>query len=101
MTLAGFPAHAYDKPYLAELTHAARTKQLAERDEWRRLLHYKAGLLPGRFRSQVDAPPFFNSPSGKDDPQAELEATLERFFDPLPTAPDTQHPQCAFVARYQ
>lgn len=101
MILAGLPAQASSNPYLDELTRAARAQQLSERDEWRRLLHYKAGLLPGSFRSQVDASPFFNSPSGKDDPQAELEATLEHFFGPPPTAPDTQHPQCAFVARYQ
>ncbi|MEQ6341288.1 MAG: DUF4105 domain-containing protein [Gammaproteobacteria bacterium] len=100
-TLSWFPAYAADNPYLAELTHSARMKHLAERDEWQRLLHYKTGLLPGSIRSQVDAPPFFNSPVGKTHPQAELETTLARFFEPLPTEPDTQHAQCAFIARYQ
>jgi hypothetical protein len=47
--------------------------------------------------SQVDSPSFFNSPSGKKDPRAELEATLRSFF--AEAAEGDDHPQCRFAAR--
>lgn len=89
--------------YLAALIDTASAQQLQQRPEWRKLLHYKAGLLPGGFKSQVDAPEFFLAANGKTAPQAELEATLTAFFNPLPQNRDEQHlhPQCRFVARYQ
>ena len=88
---------------LSRLTQQAQDKQLHLRPEWRKLLHYKAGLLPGSLISQVDAPRFFLAATGKHDPAAELAATLTAFFEPLPQNRDDQHlhPQCVFVARYQ
>lgn len=96
-------AQATNQDYLAYLIQQAQDKQLQQRPEWRKLLHYKAGLLPNSFKSQVDAPEFFLAERGKTDPQAELEATLAAFFQALPRDRDVQHlnPQCRFVARYQ
>lgn len=93
------PAHAGDV-YLEELVTRAREHQLADRVEWRKLLHYKSGLLTPGVRSLVDSRGFFNAPNGKTDPQAELEATLASFFSEVDETPERQHPQCAFIARY-
>ncbi len=96
------PAAAATPAYLDELIQAARAQQLHQRPEWHKLLHYKPGLIPGSFKSQVDAPRFFLAETGKTDPAAELEATLAAFFEAFPTDRDAQHlhPQCLFVARY-
>ena len=94
---------ATDNNYINELIATAHNKQLAQRPEWHKLLHYKPRLLPNHYKSQVDAPRFFNAVDGKSDPNAELDATLTAFFSDFPEDVDTQqlHPQCLFVARYQ
>ncbi|MBI5410457.1 MAG: DUF4105 domain-containing protein, partial [Nitrospirae bacterium] len=43
---------------------------------------------------------FFLSPTGKTDPQAEMDATLAQFFSDEPVGRSRQPAQCAFVARY-
>jgi hypothetical protein len=61
------------------------------------LLHYKpAGSV---VRSLVDDPRFFNAPDGRQNPQAELDATLASFFQAEVKA-DEEHPRCKFIARY-
>lgn len=94
---------AADSDYLRELIATAHSMQLAQRPEWRKLLHYKPRLLPNRYQSQVDAPRFFNAVDGKGNPESELDATLTAFFAAFPEEIDAQqlHPQCLFVARYQ
>ena len=47
-----------------------------------------------------DDPGFFMAPDGKTDPQAELEATLARFFSDELVGRSKQTAQCAFIARY-
>src|SRR4051794_11114104 len=92
-----FAPSAFAGDYADELIERARQLRLAERAEWRKLVHYVPNLaLPG-LHSQVDSRSFFNSPVGKQDPQAELEATLRSFFAQAPDGDD--HPQCRFVAR--
>lgn len=59
----------------------AEALRLAERREWRTLLHW------GWRGSQVDDPKFFLSPRGKTDAAAELQADLAAFFAPPPPAP--------------
>jgi len=86
--------------YLLELQQSARTKRLWEHRQWQVLLHYRPLLLGSGVKSQVDDPSFFLSPSGKFDPQAELEATLESFFTPAVPEGEGEHPQCKFIARY-
>ena len=60
-------------------------------------MHYVPNLASPGMHSQVDSPSFFNSPSGKRDPRAELEATLRSFF--AEAAEGDDHPQCRFAAR--
>jgi hypothetical protein len=48
----------------------------------------------------VDSRAFYNAPDGKNDPRAELEATLRAFFSEAEESDDVQHPQCRFPARY-
>lgn len=99
--MAGYSAIsvAADQAYLQELVQRAHEHRLADRPEWHALLHYEPRLLLPGVNSLVDAPNFFNAPSGKTDPHAELEATLARFFS-VANGKEDRHPQCAFVARY-
>ena len=91
---------APDREYLAELVARSRQLRLAERPEWHKLLHYMppAPAWPG-VRSLIDSPRFFNAPSGKTDPQAELEATLASFYSEVEETEKQQNPQCEFIAR--
>jgi hypothetical protein len=86
--------------YLAELVAAARAKKLSDQPQWRALLHYHARTIASGVESQADDPDFFNSPNGKTDPEAELEATLAAFFSDVEETPTRQNPQCRFIARY-
>jgi hypothetical protein len=86
--------------YLLELQQSARTERLWEHRQWQVLMHYRPRLLGSGVESQVDDPSFFLSPSGKFDPQAELEATLASFFEPAVPEGEGEHPQCEFIARY-
>ena len=80
------------------LLDAAREKRLAAEPMWHALLHYKRPTylpadMPPRWKSQIDSPWFFQSATGKTQPEAELEATLLAFFAENPDsadAPDTR-----------
>jgi hypothetical protein len=96
---APFPTSANDSDYLAQLLERAHSERLAKRSEWRALLHYKPRLVSQGVESQVDADTFFLSPQGKNNPQAELDATLAGFFETKVSDPE-KSPQCRFVARY-
>lgn len=88
--------------YVDELIAAAHGKQLAVAPEWRALLHYYPNLILPGVHSLADDPAFFNAPDGKTNPEAELDATLRRFFEPSINQEDVeaQHAQCTFIARY-
>ncbi len=86
--------------HLHELITRARAQALWNEPTWQKLLHYKKNLLGG-YTSQVDGSDFFNATTGKTNPQAEMEATLARFFSTAPVVPTTLPPQCRFIARYQ
>lgn len=79
------------------LVQRAKALDLANDPMWHRLLHYRSGLFG--VSSQADWKGFFASPDGKDDPEAELEATLRGFFGPKPTDKSLEHPFCRFPAR--
>jgi hypothetical protein len=93
------PVAAGDGVYLARLLERVRQERLYERPEWRSLLHYRASTLSSGVQSEVAEPAFFLSPQGKNDPQAELNATLEHFFASDASDPDRSS-QCRFPARY-
>lgn len=88
--------------YVDELIAVAHGKQLAAEPEWRALLHYYPNLILPGVHSLADDPAFFNASDGKTNPEAELDATLRRFFESPINQEDTeaQHAQCTFIARY-
>lgn len=91
---------AADSAYLQQLRGEAQRLRLAAKPEWLNLVHYKPRLLLPGVESLVDDPGFFNAPDGKTDPQAELAATLRRFFSSAHDKKGGQTAQCMFVARY-
>lgn len=95
-----FGAGEAQKTYLSSLIEQAIQKNLAQERYWHILLYYKKTFF-GKIESEQDSPAFFNAPTGKTDPQAELIATLEGFFkSPEELGPQQEHPQCDFPARY-
>jgi hypothetical protein len=95
-TVAAEPA---DPAYLSELIRKATDKKLADSREWHVLLHYRPNFFGG-VTSEQDGPAFFLAPDGKTNPQAELEATLAKFFSDELIGEAKQTVQCAFIARY-
>jgi len=93
-------AAAGDNAYLKQLIEQATGARLADEREWHVLLHYQPNLFGRGFTSMQDDPGFFMAPTGKTDPQAELEATLAQFFSDDLVGRSKQPAQCAFVARY-
>jgi hypothetical protein len=91
---------APDRAYIEQLVARAHTLHLADRTTWLRLVHYRRGVFGG-WSSQADGPLFFLAENGKDDPSAELDATLRGFFGPEPAkkGKDYEHPYCRFPAR--
>ena len=98
--LALLHASARADDYAETLVAQAREQRIAQSREWLRLGHYRRTLFGG-LRSEADDPDFFNSPTGRTDPQAELDATLRAFFSDRPETDKQQNPQCLFVARYR
>ena len=90
------PAWSADEAW-AQARTQAESRELWQRDEWRRLVHYKPGAWPGSWRSQADDARYFMAGSGPTDPRAELLATLEAFYASAELGDD--HVQCRFVAR--
>ncbi|RME64368.1 MAG: DUF4105 domain-containing protein, partial [Nitrospirae bacterium] len=86
---------ASEEPYISSLINRARQERVYEDKQWLKLLHYSPGLLG--YRSVVDDPRFFLSPSGKTDPEAELIATVEALFDRQ--VEGDEHALCRFPAR--
>ncbi len=73
---------------------------MASTRAWHKLLHYQK-TWTGGWESEADAQIFFSAPDGKTNPQGELEAALESFFqDPAQIESGKMHPQCTFPARY-
>jgi hypothetical protein len=82
--------------YRDRLIETARAHRLSAERYWNIILHYR----PSRkgMTSLVDDPKFFLSPIGKTDPGAELEATINSFFNDPGQRDD--HPRCRFPGRY-
>ncbi|MDH5430208.1 MAG: DUF4105 domain-containing protein, partial [Nitrospirota bacterium] len=86
--------------YLLQLIERADHKHLHQHRYWHLLLHYRQNFFGG-YTSEVDDPGFFQASEGKNDPQAELHATLEKFFSGDLVGRSKQIAQCAFIARFQ
>jgi hypothetical protein len=85
--------------YLQLLLDRAKAIALHEERYWHLLLHYRSSL-GGGVESEADEPGFFLAPDGKTDPEAELRATLARFFSTDLVGRSPQPARCAFIARY-
>lgn len=83
---------------LAAFIARAESERLHEDPMWRVLGHYKSGLFGGD-TSEVDGQDFFLSARGKNDPRAELRATLAALGDPRALPPYGLSAQCRFAAR--
>ncbi|MDX2347218.1 MAG: DUF4105 domain-containing protein, partial [Nitrospirota bacterium] len=101
LTSTAFAKSAKGNPsnYLAELISRAKTTELADQRTWHLLLHYRPNVTGG-YTSQADDPDFFLSTNGKNDPYAELEATLRAIFSSNKIGSLHQSAPCAFIARY-
>ncbi len=88
-----------ESEYIEQLQARAENAGLAAHEQWLKLLHMVPTGLGGKLQSTIDFPGFFLSPSGKSDAQAELDATLEAFFDQRLI--QEEPPQCRFKARYE
>ncbi len=82
------------------LIELAERNQLAFDEQWLTLLHYHRNTFSCGYKSYADDPLFFLSPSGKYDPEKELEATIEAFHRTEPLEPWKMPARCIFVARY-
>ena len=89
-----------DSAYLAELVEKSKQLRLSKRPEWQKLLHYVPNLISSGVHGLVDSQDFYNAPDGKNNPQAELEATLASFYSEIEESNEQQNPQCQFIARY-
>lgn len=101
LAVAPIAAPGAERGYVAELVERAREARLADRPEWRALLHYERDPVGAGVTSLIDSPAFFRAPDGKTDPQAELEATIAAFFAPASGQDAEESPQCAMIARYR
>jgi hypothetical protein len=77
----------------------ARSLSLARSLEWFRLLHYRPAAFGGVI-SEVDGPEFFLAPTGNEEPEAELEATIRAFYAPVSPGAEDAHAICRFPARF-
>ena len=77
------------------LIKQAKEKNLWSTTEWLNLIHYNKEY--NRYVSQVDDQRYFYATDGKNNPEAELIATIEHLF--IPTDDHNQQTQCLFVAR--
>jgi hypothetical protein len=102
--VASASARADDTPRAGDTSIAdewsarARTAHLADSEEWHRLGHWRHRTFGG-YESEADGPDFFLAARGKEDPEAELEATVRGFFGPDPAEARLTHPICRFPAR--
>lgn len=85
-----------DSKFMA-LQQLARQTQLWLDPEWQGLLHYNK--IGNGVISQVDDANFFNAADGKTNPETEMLASIEAFYNT--TSNDDSHPQCRFPARLE
>jgi hypothetical protein len=85
--------------YVEDLVRSAERAELWEDGRWRLLMHYHRGFVYG-YTSEIYDPRFYNAPDGRENPRAELEATIRSFFRPIEDLREgEEHPQCNFPAR--
>jgi hypothetical protein len=90
-------ADSEKEKYITELVAKSKELKLSGDPYWHTILHYKKNLTGGH-KSLMDDPKFFFAENGKINPEAELEATVRGFFNPLEDG--KIHPTVKFSARY-
>lgn len=75
-----------------------RLTELAASQAWLTLGHYHPDTLGSGHTSQADDPSFFLAGNGKNDPLAELQATIDAITEPVHGDPNN-HGRCQFPAR--
>ena len=92
-------ARADSTGYTQQLQQIASDKVLWQHQEWLNLGHYQQSkIIQGKYSNSIDDDRFFYSPTGKKNPQAELNATLIAFFSTQETG--NEHALCRSPARY-
>lgn len=86
-----------EEALMSEMLRKARETKLSSDRYWHILLHYQPHW--SGFKSLIDDPDFFLSPNGKEDPDAELDATIRAFFES--DKKGDEHPTCRFIARHE
>lgn len=86
-TFLTFPAHAQ----IDSLHSLADQAQLSSHPDWLNLLHFKNGV------SEIDDPKFFFAPNGKQDPHAELHASLDALITDTSNTKDSVY--CKHISR--
>ena len=96
-----FPLFSAEKinSSLQNLLNQAKEKKIAEHPYWHRLLHYRRNLI-GFYRSEIDDQSFFLARNGRDDPEAELEATLKGFYQNTGEGSEEGLLSCRYKARF-
>ena len=82
----------------SEKTKAA---ELAEKEFWLQVLHYKKNRIGSGYTSDVKNHSFFLSVEGHRDPKAELEENIKQFSLPLTKENAEKNAICRFPARYK
>lgn len=73
-------------------------RAVADKRQWHQLMHFRYHPFSMRWLSQPDSSDFFLSEQGKQDPLAELQASVQAFS--RVDVPDNESAQCRFPARY-
>lgn len=84
---------------LPESVTIETVEKLSRDRTWHKMMKYRPNTIGSGVSSQIVSPDYFLAPDGKQDPNAELSATLTAFFNPIPARPD-EHARCRFPARY-
>jgi len=84
---------------VAALQARAAERGLADSARWRTLLHYEPDWLGQGLHSTVASDSFFLAPTGRTDPAAELDATLEALASGRWIEGRDKSADCVFIAR--
>lgn len=96
VSLSSHAANASDN--LTQLQSNAKEQQLWKHTEWLNLLHYEGNSdSPDNYSNPIRDKSFFLADDGASNPESELVATLDGFFDR--EKKDDENAQCRFVAR--
>lgn len=79
----------------------ANEKELYTHQDWLHLVQYTPRVL-ARYKSEIRSDYSFFASDGKQNPQAELAATLRALYNGASSEQDVnEHPRCKFIARYE